>query len=256
MKLAARSIGNIAKRLTDIYNYRALFNFFTVHTEPVKAIVSEFLGKGPYPKNVLVNTPTGTIKLHARSVIDFSTLNSIYCRRDYYVPAHFKTVVDIGSNVGFSSSFWLSRNKEAYVYAFEPNPYIQTALGNNLRQFGDRYQINEYAVSSFSGETSFYVENTGLYSSMDEIGGEKITVKVVDINTILDSVISERGKIDILKIDSEGQEVATIQAINPKYWEYIECINIGDARGIEKFIPSIYKHTPASAADQFVKILK
>jgi FkbM family methyltransferase len=251
-----RSLSHIAKRLTDFYNYRAFFNFFSVHTNPIEAVVSEFLGKGKYPKDISIKTPTGLINLHTRSIIDFSTLNSIYCRRDYYVPNQFRTVIDIGSNVGFSTSFWLSRNKEAYVYAFEPNPYILVALQNNLAQFGNRYQINKQAVSSFSGETSFYVEDTGLYSSMDEINGTKISVDVIDINTILEKVIGERGKVDILKIDSEGQEVKTIQAINPIYWEHIECINIGDAHGIEQFIPSIYRHSPASAADRFIKIYK
>jgi len=253
MKIGNRSVKHLIYRITDIDNYKSILRFFNVHKNPFTAIKNEFFGKGAYPKNLPVKTPTGVINLHVRSVIDFSTLNCMFCRKDYYAPEGFKTVVDIGSNVGFSSAFWLSRNTDSYVYAFEPNPFILASLENNLKQFGKRYEISQSAVSAFSGETSFYVENTGLYSSMDEIAGEKITVKVVDINEILERVIKERGRVDILKIDSEGQEIPTIQAIDPKFWEYINCINIGDAHGVEKYVPSIFKHSIVSSADRFIR---
>jgi len=43
----------------------------------------------------------------------------IFCRLDYLAKTDIKVVVDIGSNIGISALYFLSRNKQAKCYLFE-----------------------------------------------------------------------------------------------------------------------------------------
>jgi len=50
------------------------------------------------------------------------TVNEIFCREDYYCNGSVNVVVDLGSNIGLSALYFLSRNDKAKVYLFEPDP--------------------------------------------------------------------------------------------------------------------------------------
>ena len=60
-------------------------------------------------------------------------------------------------------------------------------------------------------------------------------------------------KIDILKIDNEGEELKTVSSINKDYWKYNRSISV-DGSNVNKYIPSNFKNTTVGSAQRFYKI--
>ena len=50
--------------------------------------------------------------------------------------------------------------------------------------------------------------------------------KVQDINLCISKIILKHRRIDIIKVDNEGEEVKTISRIDKKYWKYINYLNV------------------------------
>ena len=121
LKIGKRSLFTFIKRLFEIENYFAIIKFFKVHQKPFTAIFDEIFSLGNYPKLLYFNSPTGKAKVKIHSHHDFSTFNLIFCREDYFYRKKHKIVLDIGSNIGLSAIYWLTRNNETIVYCYEPS---------------------------------------------------------------------------------------------------------------------------------------
>ena len=176
------------------------------------------LGRGTYPAKIDLRTPCGPLALEVYSPEDVATINEIFCRRDYEVPRSARTFVDIGANIGISASYFLPRSAEARVWCYEPAPQNIPRLRRQLERFGDRVQIHESAIGVEDGEVEFSVEPTGRYGSAARFpdGYERITVPSLSINTVLEDVLSVTETIDVLKLDTEGLERRTVEAIRPE----------------------------------------
>ena len=61
--------------------------------------------------------------------------------------------------------------------------------------------------------------------------------KVQDINLCISKIILKHRRIDIIKVDNEGEEVKTISRIDKKYWKY-KLFNV-DGEEVSKFVPNI-----------------
>ena len=112
-------------------------------------------GAGDYPHDCRVRTPLGIVAPTLSSQHDMSTVNEVFCRRDYDAPRDLKVAVDVGSNIGISALYFLTRNPGARVYAFEPDPKNIERLRHNLRDFEDRYELDESAVALSNGTARF-----------------------------------------------------------------------------------------------------
>jgi FkbM family methyltransferase len=141
------------------------------------------------------------------------TVNEIFCRLDYKAAENIKVAVDLGSNIGLSALYFLSRNDESQCYLYEPDKRNIEKLRMNLRDFSGRYLLCENAVSNESGQLEFGIEPTGRYGGIGIKSEEKIVVDCLEINDVLESVLAEHEFIDILKIDTEGVEIDTVGAI-------------------------------------------
>lgn len=254
MRIGKRSILELSQRLLDVNNYKAIPSFFEVYEAPVQAIISEVFSSAQYPRQVKVNTPIGDQVVNLFSAADFSTLNLIFVRKDYYVPAKMETVVDIGSNIGLSTLYWLTRNPSSFVYCYEPSPISYKKLLDNLEKWEGRFKPFQYAVSNFNGRVPLYIEESGVYSSLDSdvSGQQSVDCQCLHINEVLESVLKERESIDILKIDSEGHELRTIAAIDKSFWKYINCINT-DCKEASEHIPVEFKRDKVSSAERFYR---
>jgi hypothetical protein len=62
----------------------------------------------------------------------------------------------------------------------------------------------------------FGIEATGRYGGIGLRTGHTITVDCLDINDVISDVLSREGTIDILKVDTEGVEIKTVEAIRPE----------------------------------------
>ena len=60
------------------------------------------------------------------------------------------------------------------------------------------------------------------------------------------------GKLILLKIDNEGEELKTVAAIDKKFWEYIACINV-DGSSVREYVPRIFNLTRLGSAQRYYK---
>jgi FkbM family methyltransferase len=131
------------------------------------------------------------------------------------------TIVDLGANRGefltkVSNTFGCSN-----LVAVEPNP----ELFKELAERSDLIAINA-AVGGFRGKTSFSIDPNDLASRVVEGGTGPSTVTVELIT--LDDVFERAGvtKVDLLKIDIEGQEIPMLDAVSDEVLRNIAQITI------------------------------
>jgi hypothetical protein len=108
------------------------------------------------------------------------------------------------------------------------------------------------AVSNFKGVASLGIEASGVNSSLELRSANSVTCQVVHINEVLEAVVERHGQIDVLKIDSEGHEFRTLEAIAPEYWKQIRCVNIG-CHGARAFIPQEFQYSRVASAERFLR---
>jgi FkbM family methyltransferase len=124
-------------------------------------------------------------------------------------------VLDVGSNIGISALWFLTRSPTTVVRCFEPVPENVARLRKNLAPFAGRWSVEEVAVDTEGGDVDFGVEPTGRYGGIDVPTGQTMRVRRRAIAELLDEALAERGRIDVLKIDTEGAELRTVAAIRP-----------------------------------------
>jgi FkbM family methyltransferase len=247
-----RNLRQVAQLLLEPRVYIAIPQLFQVHEHPLHVILEEMFAWTPYPRTLGLRTPTGTIHAHLYSAADLSTANLVFCRQDYHFPRDSRVVVDIGSNIGLSSLYWLSRNPDTLVHCYEPAPRTYQRLLHNLAPYAGRFTPHEVAVSDFRGTAEFGLEPSGVNSSLViREQTEVIQVRVVHVNDALETVLSRDSKIDVLKLDNEGHEFRTLQAIAPEFWQRIRCVNVGCHHNAAA-VPKDYRKSIVGSAERFV----
>ena len=167
---------------------------------------------GDYPYRCRIRTPLGEVAPTLFSSDDMRTVNEIFCRGDYACDGHVKVVVDVGANIGISALYFLTRNPNCYVYCYEPNPTNVERLRENLSAYTARFSIEQAAIWTHDGEVQFTTEPTGRYGRVGG-GAGTLTVACREINSVLDEAVAREGRIDVLKIDTEGSEEPLVRSI-------------------------------------------
>jgi FkbM family methyltransferase len=78
-------------------------------------------------------------------------------------------VVDVGSNIGLSALYFLTRPSRPYCFLYEPDPRNTARLRDNVARFADRWELAEAAVAARPGRVRFATEPTGRYG---RVGGD------------------------------------------------------------------------------------
>ena len=212
MKIAGRDLRTVASACFERRHYLAAMNMFRVYERPLDLYARYLLNRGTYPTTVRVRTPLGPLDLELYSWHDVLTVNEIFCRLDY--PAtHQSIFVDFGSNIGISAAYFLTRNRDAFTYLYEPLPLNIERLERNLRVFESRYALEPVAVGPSEGTVPFAWESTGRYGGIGRDHDQKIEVKCLDSNEVLTRIIEKHDRIDVLKIDIELLEPVVVQRI-------------------------------------------
>lgn len=125
------------------------------------------------------------------------------------------TIVDIGANIGIYTLL-AARNLygEGKIYSFEPTPRIYNILKNNIQLNGfleqDIIRLNQVALSDKEGVSQFAVfnDNCGHNSLFPKsLNNNLEQQEIIEVSTrILDEVLGNGEKIDIVKLDAEGAE--------------------------------------------------
>lgn len=121
--------------------------------------------------------------------------------------------IDVGANVGVHS---LTMSQGRKVYAFEPEPSIARKLKANVELNGlKNVEIIEAALSDVDGSLTLYSAddksnpNEGQASLIPghfEGRTKEVKVKV----TTLDSMFRDLGRLDFVKIDTEGNDMRVL----------------------------------------------
>jgi FkbM family methyltransferase len=213
--LGGRPSSFVLRQVVQPNNYRALGRMTTTAVHPIDFAARYFLGRGAYPARCPVRTPSGAVAPTVFSHHDVITINEIFCRLDYRLPAGARTVVDIGSNIGISALYFLTRSASVRCHLFEPDPRNVERLLANLAAYGERFELTVAAVADRAGRVRFGRELSGRYGGLDSGLADQIEVDCVHIDEVLTGVLDAEGRIDMLKIDTEGLENRTVQAIDP-----------------------------------------
>jgi FkbM family methyltransferase len=214
----------VLRELRSARNYRALWQMMRRAPDFRETARRYFLGGGEYPWRCRVRTPLGTIAPRVYSHHDVWTVNEVFFREDYKAPSTLRIAVDIGSNIGISALYFLTRNPQSRVYLFEADARNVERLRANVEELAGRCTIEHAAVVPVAaGDVTFVSEETGRYGHV-AADGSGAPVNGRGINEVLESVLAREPRIDLLKIDTEGLEVETIRAIRADVRRRIEVI--------------------------------
>jgi FkbM family methyltransferase len=240
-KLLGREAQYVRRALVAPRHYQAMLRIGTKFERPGRTLWNYLTRSGTFPAEYRVRTPIGPIALRLYSVHDLLTLNEIFARNDYKANGEDKVIVDIGSNIGVSTAYFLSRSLASFVYAYEPVPTNIGRLRDNLTGFDQRYLLNEIAVGTAAGRVAFGVESTGRYGGVGLATGESIEVECVRCNDIVEALLLEHGQIDIFKADVEGYEERILRGLEPALLRRMRKI----------FVECTFQHNPIPATHHF-----
>lgn len=106
-----RNFKKLVYALFQSRNYTALYYMFKVYRNFFKNLYCYVTAKGDYPRNIELFTPVGLKSIQLFSHHDLLTVNEIFCRQDYKANKSIKFILDLGSNIGISGLYFLTRNE-------------------------------------------------------------------------------------------------------------------------------------------------
>lgn len=211
--LGNRPLIRVGRAALQMRHYRALKNSLLRYERPFDSLFRYLFAGGRYPTEVPIRTPLGAVRPVIYSYHDMLTISEVFCREDYRCGESIKTVVDFGSNIGISALYFLTRNREAFAYLFEPLPRNGERLLKNLRHFKDRYEFYPVAITLSDGEAELGFEETGRYGGIGLKREKTMRVPSRGVSSVLREVLHKRGEVDVLKIDIESLEEEILAAI-------------------------------------------
>lgn len=241
MRLLSRQPKDIFAAVTDFKRYRTFYRMYQRYPHFSQALFRFLTTQGAYPFECDVRTPLGLFTPTLYSYHDLMTLNEAFCREDYPATAHCKVVVDLGSNIGLTGLYFLTRAPHVHCYLYEPVPRNVERLRHNLRQFSTRFEIQSVAVSDKNEWVPFSMEPTGRYGHISDADSKNaVKVECLHINDVLDPILNQHDFIDILKIDTEGAEQQTVAAIAKEFLPRIRSIYFEGAP-MTRLLPQYYR---------------
>lgn len=222
--LGGRPVGLVLRSIVEPEHYVALARMVRCYPDYPQVARRYFFGGGEYPYRCRVRTPTGEIAPVVYHSHDIMTVHEVFGREDYRCDSDLRVAVDIGSNIGISALYLLTRNRSSRCYLYEPVPRNAERLRSNLSGYEPRYELQEVAVATHNGPLEFTVEPTGRYGGIGVAGTDHIAVQCRHIVDVLDEILEREPSIDLLKIDTEGAELETVQAITPRQLARIRTI--------------------------------
>ena len=172
-----------------------------------------------------------TIKHHGRigkariaAFSDYFTIWELFCLDEYDIIGsrsigHTGTILDLGSNVGYSLLYFRMRFPGARIIGVEPDPANYERLVRQSASLGNTEVIPD-AVAGESGSMVFYSDaHRGQSSSLRRRDHRQAEVRV-PVKT-LDELIEnlELDRIDLLKFDIEGAEMDAFRAFT--HWDRV-----------------------------------
>jgi len=161
---------------------------------------------------------------------DFYVFYQIFVEREYSCIDDFfpvGLVIDGGAYAGYSSAYFLSRFRDSYVIAVEPDPGNYSMMLKNLKPYKNRVKMLNSAIWShyapLTMSESKYRDGEPWSLHVRECRpGETTLFFGLDIGSIFKE--SGYSRISILKIDIEGAEAVIFSS--PAYKTWIDKVDV------------------------------
>lgn len=132
--------------------------------------------------------------------------------------------LDIGGHIGCFSVALARAVPGARVHAYEASPSTARWLARNVaaNALGDRVTVHQEAVSGERGTLEFADNAHG--SSLNGLtapAGSTTQVQVPAV-TVADAIEAAGGRVDLVKIDTEGAEYGMLEATTPDQWRDVQ----------------------------------
>lgn len=170
-------------------------------------ILSDIIVKTPKDYEIKFKFRGKHTKLRINSAkTDLAMLTEVYLFRSYsFIPSNEPfTIIDAGSNKGFTAVYLSNLYPNAKIICFEPNANLIPALNENILFNNITATVYQEALSNYDGTTSFEIGENHQYSHLGSAmkkNGNSNNVKVSKLSSKF-----KPGEIDILKLDVEGEE--------------------------------------------------
>lgn len=160
-------------------------------------------------------------------------------KSEYWVPESLDpaVILDIGANIGISSMYFAERFPRARIYAFEPVPENVALLSRNVVR-RPQVHVSPVALGGRNGTiemlSSDSPRNFGGFSFYRQGSdpSRKIAVRMQDVNTALREL--GVGRVDLIKIDTEGSEYEILTAFDENMLRSVKWI-MGELHGEKDF---------------------
>ena len=177
----------------------------------------------------------------------------IFIEKCYDFPISDGMVIfDVGANIGLFNLYMNSFKKDIQIYSFEPVPQIFRYLQDNIpknqnniaidKGLGHREErvkmnyiknasslssMNPFDTKKMKAHDYIYEEECGIFKGVCKSLLESEMKKPIEISvniTTLSNIIDQYNinKIDLLKIDVEGNELNVIKGIRPEHFNKIK----------------------------------
>jgi len=180
--------------------------------------------RGWLPAALVLWLETRTLTLRTRRsnlriavpLIDAWPAFEVHALGEYNVPKigwdGLSCVLDVGAHVG-SFALWVAERSECKIVAVEPNPIARKLLARNTAAIRDRVKVVGAAIGGRPGSLTLFGFGEPSTSSLTEVAqrGDKVDVIVITLEQLIDE--SGFQKIDLLKMDIEGQEQEVFHTI-------------------------------------------
>lgn len=161
--------------------------------------------------------------------------------------------LDIGANIGYHSLFAASFLKEeGMVYAFEPIPRLAKQLESSVEaNYFHNLKVENSALSDKEGSAilSLIDENIGASSLKEAQDQNLVTEKITVGLKTLNSFLNQLPRVDLIKIDVEGNEFETLRGGVDVFRKFKPVI-------IMEFSHSLYENDYQGKTKEFVSFLK
>jgi FkbM family methyltransferase len=156
---------------------------------------------------------------------DIRLIAEIFGLEIYRLPPGFDrlTVVDLGANVGFATTFLAARYGVSYALAVEPSGGSASVARLNLARNRIHGEVLQCAVGAEDG-VGYYAEDEKV-PSQGTMGSDGQPVTVLSMPTLLQR-LPEGADVDVLKLDVEGAEAAIFAAEDLSWLERVRLIAI------------------------------
>lgn len=173
---------------------------------------------------------------------------------------------DVGANWGTDSLDKTKFNPQVITYAFEPTPELASHLREQSKDYADRYNIYEIALSDYDGTSTFNIADSPNCdwgcSSLNEFSdnlesfwpgrpdfkfNRTIEVTVQKLVTWFETTRPNLPKIDYFHCDTQGSDLKVLQGMG----DYIHLIQQGVIECAREATSKLYKqnHTLQEAVD-------